>query len=122
MAGNFKDLKRINSFLFSFGNEFLNVDGDRAAAYIAGGIKSKSVIFLTDVPGIMLDGELLTSLNVAKARELMPKIGHGMEKKVLACVEALGMGVEEALIGSGLVENPISNVLRHNECTVITNG
>jgi acetylglutamate/LysW-gamma-L-alpha-aminoadipate kinase len=51
---------------------------------------------------------------------MLPRIGHGMEKKVLACTEALSMGVKEAVIASGKVENPISNALRHNNCTVIS--
>ncbi len=102
--------------------EFLNVDGDRAAAYVAGALKAKAVLFLTDVPGILMNDRLLRHLTVAQARELMPTIGHGMEKKVLACLEALEMGVGEALIASGLIENPISAALSHSECTVIVNG
>jgi acetylglutamate/LysW-gamma-L-alpha-aminoadipate kinase len=35
--------------------DFLNVDGDRAAAYVAGGVKAHSVIFMTNVNGLILD-------------------------------------------------------------------
>jgi acetylglutamate/LysW-gamma-L-alpha-aminoadipate kinase len=42
-----------------------------------------------------------------------------MEKKILACTEALELGVGEAIIGSGSRENPISKLLAHENCTVI---
>jgi acetylglutamate/LysW-gamma-L-alpha-aminoadipate kinase len=43
-----------------------------------------------------------------------------MEKKVLACTEAIEMGVKEAIIASGNVENPITADLTHANCTVIS--
>ena len=49
----------------------------------------------------------------------MPKIGFGMEKKILAATEALDMGVKEALIANGQRENPISAAIAHDKCTVI---
>lgn len=100
--------------------DFLNVDGDRAAAYIAGGVKADRVIFITDVNGLMLNEKLVTSMTLAQAKAALPKIGFGMEKKVLASTEALEMGVREAIIASGLVDNPVSSAMAHRNCTVIT--
>ncbi len=100
--------------------EMLNVDGDRAAAYIAGALHADTVIFLTDVDGLILDGKLVQRLTLKEAKSMMPKIGHGMEKKVLACTEALSMGVREAIIASGRAENPISSALKYTNCTVIS--
>jgi [amino group carrier protein]-L-2-aminoadipate 6-kinase len=99
--------------------EFLNVDGDRAAAYVAGGIKADKVIFVTDVNGLMMNGKFVDSMTLAEAKNALPKIGSGMDKKVLACTEALEMGVSEAIIASGRVENPISMAISHRNCTVI---
>ena len=42
-----------------------------------------------------------------------------MQKKVLACTEAMEMGVKEAIIASGKIENPISESMAHYNCTVI---
>ncbi len=100
--------------------DLLNVDGDRAAAYVAGSVKADRVIFLTNVEGLMMDNKLVTHLTVSEAKEMLPKIGFGMEKKVLACTEAVGMGVKEAIIASGQVANPISSALKHDNCTVIS--
>ena len=99
--------------------DFLNVDGDRAAAYVAGGIKAEKVIFVTDVNGLMLNGKLVSSMTLDEAKNALPKIGSGMDKKVLACIEAIEMGVKEAIIASGQVENPMSAAVAHRECTVI---
>lgn len=100
--------------------DFLNVDGDRAAAYIAGGLKADRAIFITNVNGLILDDVLVKEMTFEQAKNILPKIGFGMEKKVLACTEALDMGVSEAIIASGQVENPISSAIAHTNCTVIS--
>lgn len=100
--------------------DFLNVDGDRAAAYVAGGAKADKVIFITNVNGLMLNEKLVTGMTLEQAKQALPKIGFGMEKKVLACTEALEMGVQEAIIASGQVNRPISSAISHMNCTVIT--
>jgi len=99
--------------------DFLNVDGDRAAAYVAGKIQSDKVLFLTNVDGLLMDEKLVKSLTLEEAKAIMPKIGFGMEKKILAATEALDMGVKEALIANGQRENPISAAIAHDKCTVI---
>lgn len=99
--------------------EFLNVDGDRAAAYIAGRVGSDKVLFITNVDGLLMDGKVVSKLTLAQAKEIRPKIGPGMEKKILASTEALDMGVKQAFIANGQKENPISLAISHNGCTVI---
>lgn len=100
--------------------EFLNVDGDRVAAYVAGSLKADAAVFLTDVEGVLIANKAAPKLNVNEAKALLPQIGYGMEKKVLACVEAINMGVKECVIASGFAENPISSALNHRNCTVIS--
>ena len=100
--------------------DFLNVDGDRAAAHIAAAVRADKVIFITNVDGLVLEQKLVTKLTIDEAKIVLPKIGFGMEKKVLACTEALEMGVKEAIISSGQRENPISSAILHHNCTVIT--
>ncbi len=100
--------------------DFLNVDGDRAAAYVAGKMHSDKILFLTNVDGLLMNDKLVKSLSLAEAKELLPKIGFGMEKKILAATEALEMGVKQALIANGQKENPISTAIANENCTVIT--
>ncbi len=102
-------------------SEFLNVDGDRAAAHVAAAAGAGKVVFVTNVDGLLMDGRLVPRLGLSEARNIIPKVGPGMEKKIMASAEALEMGVSEALIGSGLRENPISSAISHENCTVIQN-
>ncbi len=101
-------------------NELLNVDGDRAAAYVAGATGASRVLFVTDVDGL-LDGSgaLVESLTRGGAERARASAGPGMEKKLLAAGEALGMGVGEALIANGSRQSPISSAIAHDRCTVI---
>ena len=109
----------ISPIAISEDSDFLNVDGDRAAAYVAGKVSSDKVLFLTNVDGLLMDEKLVNNLTLAEAKEIRPKIGFGMEKKILAATEALDMGVTEALIANGQKENPISAAIAHDNCTVI---
>ncbi|MDX1596747.1 MAG: [LysW]-aminoadipate/[LysW]-glutamate kinase [Nitrosopumilaceae archaeon] len=110
----------ISPIAISEESEFLNVDGDRAAAYVAGKVKSDKVLFITNVDGLLMDDKLVTKLTLQEAKDIRPKIGPGMEKKILASTEALDMGVKEALIANGQKENPISSAIAHENCTVIS--
>jgi acetylglutamate/LysW-gamma-L-alpha-aminoadipate kinase len=109
----------ISPIAISEESDFLNVDGDRAAAYVAGKVGTDKVLFITNVDGLLMDDKLVTKLTLAEAKEIRPKIGPGMEKKILASTEALDMGVKEALIANGQKENPISSAISHDNCTVI---
>ncbi len=101
-------------------NEPLNVDGDRAAAAVAKGLKADVIVFLTNVDGLMLDGEIVPNLSVGEAKAKLPLIGFGMQKKVMAGVEAREGGVREAIICSGSRPQPLQDALMHQGCTVIT--
>lgn len=111
----------ISPIAISEESDFLNVDGDRAAAYVAGRTSADKVLFITNVDGLLLDDKLVPKLTLNEAKEIRPKIGPGMEKKILASTEALDMGVKVALIANGQRENPISSAIAHESCTVIQN-
>lgn len=90
--------------------EILNVDGDRAAAHIAGALRAELVL-LTDVEGVMVDGGLVREVRASEVEALLRKVGPGMITKVYAASEALSLGSPRAVIASGLVEGPVSSAL-----------
>ena len=100
-------------------SEPLNIDGDRAAASLAVGISADAVLFLTNVDGLMLEGKLVESITGSSASSRISEVGFGMQKKVMAAVDAVSGGVKEAIICSGTREQPLSNALAHKGCTVI---
>ncbi len=98
----------------------LNIDGDRAASAIASGIGADAVVFATNVEGLLLEGKLVAHLTPAEASARLPSIGFGMQKKVVAAVEAVDGGVKEAIICSGTREKPLARAMAHESCTVIS--
>jgi [amino group carrier protein]-L-2-aminoadipate 6-kinase len=99
--------------------EPLNVDGDRAASSLAVGSSADAVVFVTNVDGLMLDGGLVTHMTPAEATAQLSKVGFGMQKKVMAAVEAVQGGVKESIICSGTRSSPLTKALAHDTCTVI---
>lgn len=98
--------------------EPLNVDSDAFAAKVASALKS-SLLYLTDVEGLLVDGKLVESLTMAEASVLLPSIGHGMMRKVQSSIEALQEGAASVRISSGLIEKPVSSVLEKKLGTLI---
>ena len=102
--------------------EELNVDGDRMAAHIAGSLRAERLVLITDVEGLVLNGSLVPRLTLQEAESTLPGIGKGMITKIHAAVEAVKMGVGQAVVMSGLQEDPISKSLSGKTGTVIVHG
>jgi acetylglutamate kinase len=87
-----------------------NVNADTFAGAVAGALKAKRLLLLTDVPGV-LDGnkQLIADLSVADARKLIADgtIAGGMIPKVETCIYALEHGVEGVVILDGQVEHAV---------------
>ncbi len=89
----------------------LNVDGDQMAFALAKELKPESLVLLTDVDGVLLDGKVVDRLSQEQAKELSFKIGPGMNRKLLMAAEAVSSGVKKVVIANGLVRDPIANAL-----------
>ncbi len=100
------------------GGELLNVDADQATQWIAGAIKPEAVVFLTDKEGVIVENQVAEKLTVREAEELLPRIGHGMNRKLLAAIEAVRRGAYRAIITSGLAPRPVTRAL-NNKGTII---
>ncbi len=100
--------------------EALNVDGDRAAAAIAGSMGSSLLILLTNVDAVMLDGKPLHTIKRDDLMNVMKKVGSGMDKKLLAAAEAIDSGVGRVVICNGNSVRPVSEALENSSGTVIT--
>ncbi|BCD60242.1 MULTISPECIES: acetylglutamate kinase [unclassified Nitratiruptor] len=92
------------------GHPGYNINADLCASKVAGALKAKKIIFLTDTPGVLdKDGKLISTLTEEKI-ELLKKdgtISGGMIPKVDACLEAIDGGVEKAHIIDGRVEHSL---------------
>lgn len=82
--------------------EALNVNGDDAAAALAAALGADELLFLADVPGVLVHGEVLGALDAAQARELIASgvAAGGMAAKLQAALDALAAGVRKVRIGA----------------------
>ncbi len=84
--------------------ETYNVNADTFAGAIAGALKAKRLLFLTDVPGVLdKDKNLIKQLRVDEIHALIADgtITGGMIPKVETCIYALEQGVEGVVILDG---------------------
>ena len=94
------------------GNAY-NINGDTAAAFVAGALEAERLIRLSDIPGILRDKDdpstLIDELTVAEAGQLRREgvISGGMIPKVECCVEAIRKGVKKVIIMDGRVPHSI---------------
>jgi acetylglutamate kinase len=87
-----------------------NVNADTFAGAIAGALKAKRLLLLTDVPGVLDKSKnLIEDLSVADARRLIADgtISGGMIPKVETCIYALDQGVEGVVIMDGKVPHAV---------------
>jgi acetylglutamate kinase len=87
-----------------------NVNADTFAGAIAGALKAKRLLLLTDVPGVLDSSKsLIQELSAADARRLIADgtISGGMIPKVETCIEALDQGVEGVVIMDGKVPHAV---------------
>ena len=79
----------------------LNVNGDDAAAAVAAAIGAAELFFMADVPGVLVDGAPVASLDPvgAAALERAGTAGGGMAAKLDAARTALARGVGRVRIG-----------------------
>ena len=84
--------------------ETFNVNADTFAGYIAGALKAKRLLLLTDVPGVFdKNKKLIPDMSVNDVRKLIADgtISGGMIPKVETCITALEQGVEGVVILDG---------------------
>ena len=97
-----------------------NVNADTFAGAVAGALKAKRLLLLTDVPGVLdKSKKLIPELSVADARKLIADgtISGGMIPKVETCIYALEQGVQGVVILDGKVQHAVLLELFTNQGT-----
>ena len=94
------------------GNAY-NINGDTAAARIAGALNAERLIMMTDIAGILKDKDdpstLITEITISQAKKLMEDgvVQGGMIPKVKCCIDAIGHGVKNVVIMDGRIPHSI---------------
>ena len=107
-----------------------NINGDTAAAHIAGALGAERLIMMTDIAGILMDKDdpatLIPHVTIEEAKKLYDSgiVSGGMIPKVDCCIEALEHGVENVVIMDGRIPHSILMELLTDEGagTMVTKG
>lgn len=111
------------------GNTY-NINGDTAAARVAGALEAERLIMMTDIAGILKDKDdpstLIPKITVEEAKALYEQnvISGGMIPKVDCCIDALNHGVNNVVIMDGRIPHSILMELLTDEGagTMVTKG
>lgn len=111
------------------GNTY-NINGDTAAARIAGALEAERLIMMTDIAGILHDKDdpstLIPQVTIDEAKKLYDEniISGGMIPKVDCCIDALNHGVNNVVIMDGRIPHSILMELLTDEGagTMVTKG
>ena len=103
-----------------------NVNADTAAGAIASAINADQLVFVTDVPGILKDNQLLKTVTVNDIEKMIESgiIHGGMIPKVKAAMDGLNGNVEEVMIVNGKqselsIDNHLVGTTIKNEAGVV---
>ena len=102
------------------GNTY-NINGDTAAANIAGALGAEKLIMMTDIDGILRDKDdpstLIPQITINEANKLYEDgiVTGGMIPKVECCIDAIHKGVKNVVILDGRVPHSILMELLTNE-------
>ncbi len=94
------------------GNTY-NINGDTAAANIAGALGAEKLIMMTDIDGILRDKDdpstLIPEITINEANKLYEDgiVTGGMIPKVECCIDAIHKGVKNVVILDGRVPHSI---------------
>ena len=107
-----------------------NINGDTAAAHIAGALGAERLIMMTDIAGVLRDKDdpstLIPEITISEAKTLYDEgvISGGMIPKVDCCIEALNHGVNNVIIMDGRIHHSILMELLTDEGagTMVTKG
>ena len=97
-----------------------NVNADTFAGAIAGALKAKRLLLLTDVPGVLDKSKhLIKQLSMDDARRLIADgtVSGGMIPKVETCIYALEQGVQGVVIIDGKMQHAVLLELFTNQGT-----
>ena len=92
---------------------WLNVNADTAASAVAVHLRTEKLVFLSDIPGILMDrrdpSSLVASLDAGGCRELIRTgvIDAGMIPKVEACLDSLRGGVRKTHMIDGRIKHSL---------------
>lgn len=91
------------------GGQILNINADTVAAHLASSLAAEKLILLSEVPGLRLGGQTISTLSIAETVGALAgeEVKDGMRPKLEACLYAVRNGVPRAHLLSGMDPNAL---------------
>lgn len=102
-------LPLIPSLGYSEQGDFLNINADYLARAVAISLGAKKLILMTDVKGVLENGQVLNHLNIVDVQKKIDSgvITGGMIPKIQSAVQTVESGVDQVIIGDNLTDGTI---------------
>ena len=102
-------LPLIPSLGYSEQGDLLNINADYLARAVAISLGVKKLILMTDVKGVLENGQVLNHLNIEDVQKKIDSgvITGGMIPKIQSAVQTVQAGVEQVIIGDNLTDGTI---------------
>lgn len=102
-------LPLIPSLGYSEQGDLLNINADYLARAVAISLGAKKLILMTDVNGVLENGQVLKHLNIEDFQKKIDSgvITGGMIPKIQSAVQTVESGVEQVVIGDNLTDGTI---------------
>ena len=102
-------LPLIPSLGYSEQGDLLNINADYLARAVAISLGAKKLILMTDVKGVLENGQVLKHLNIEDVQKKIDSgvITGGMIPKIQSAVQTVASGVEQVVIGDNLTDGTI---------------
>lgn len=102
-------LPLIPSLGYSEQGDLLNINADYLARAVAISLGAKKLILMTDVKGVLENGQVLEHLNLVDVQKKIDSgvITGGMIPKIQSAVQTVESGVEQVIIGNNLTDGTI---------------
>jgi acetylglutamate kinase len=99
----------------------LNINADDAAMEIAKSLAAAALVFISDIPGVLKDGQVIKRITppVATAEIAAGVISGGMIPKIQGAIEALEAGIGSVIIGDYHQTGDLQGFLAGNRGTII---
>ena len=90
-------------------SKILNINADLAAGAIATALRAEKLVYLSDIEGVLVDKQLVSSLTCAEAESLIERgaIHSGMIPKVRSAFSTLDAGVNKVHIIDGRIKHSL---------------
>jgi acetylglutamate kinase len=99
----------ISSVGVSAEGDSLNMNADHVAECIATALNAQKLVYLTDVEGLKIEGELVTGLSLETTTAYLkhPDVQGGMVPKLSCSASAIRKGVSQVHIINGTIEHAV---------------